>query len=139
MTAYRARSGRGTRTCVRATYRAVDAAGLRAISAAMHEWVNAEPALHAVATVDGHSLTLRSCDPGSSASAVGEDNSLAALRVAVTRVDVATALLQGGLSPSRAVCGAKHVVAELSPSQLLAQQATPAIRAAVGRAVAACG
>jgi hypothetical protein len=134
MVAYRA----GAHTCVRAAYRAVDAAALRTFGRAVARWIAAEPALRAHKSVAGRTLTLQSCDPGASAAAVGSDNSGAALQVAVARVDLATGLIQGGLSATRAVCGAKYVVAHLSTAQLTTTTATPAIRRAVVKGVSAC-
>jgi len=116
----------GTHTCVEINYRGETRRDNAQMLTALHQWIAALPkGMASVKSNSDNTLSLHSCDPGSSAKLVTNHFSLG-YGLLEFRYGIIEGVVKGGAPPAFATCYADAVTARVGATDLAADR-TPAV------------
>jgi hypothetical protein len=131
---YKEKSGR---VCVDARYQGRTPADTTTMAGILDQWKAAGPDTGATVTSSGRTVTVTSCDPGTSVKLTGTDRSDDALELVAGRIQIAQAMFEQHFPTSTAQCTVDGVMDRLTLDDMVStdpaveQKATSALEAAV--------
>lgn len=130
---------RGAQTCFRVSYEATSNAALHTMDHTVRSWISSMPAANrATETLQNSRMLFAACDPGAKRAKPVKGRSIAALRLLVERVELATAFLREGASTIQAGCAVERIAARLPQHDLEAQKISAHARAVITSSITAC-
>jgi hypothetical protein len=128
--------------CVKARYQGKSQTDTDAMYADLKDWLAADPTEGSTVDASGSFVQLTSCDPGSSATLKGDDQSMAAIELLGLRLQVVSEAFKANASSTVAECSSNGMVDQLDLADLdpKADQAAVGkkVQAALTKAIQAC-
>jgi hypothetical protein len=128
-------------TCARMAYTGRTPTDTTRMYDALQQWVAAAPGSPASVSRTGDGVLFESCDPGTAAAQVGNDDSQDALHLLTTRTSLGVAIMRAGALEATARCAAGRLVQTFTVSQLTDPTFgtnDPALQAQVAQLTAGC-